>query len=142
MPIYEYRCASCGNEHEALQKITEPLLITCPVCHQDALTKLVSAAGFKLKGSGWYATDFKNGSKPAAKTDSNKESSTEAKTDSQAEPKSKGESKTESNGESKTESKREPSKSDGSGGSETKSETKSAETKSGSSTPAASDAGH
>jgi len=138
MPIYEYRCASCGNEHEALQKITEPLLITCPACHRDTLTKLVSAAGFKLKGSGWYATDFKNGSKPAAKTESNKESSTEAKTDSQAESKSKGES----NGESKTESKREPAKSDGSGGSETKSETKSAETKSGSSTPAASDAGH
>jgi putative FmdB family regulatory protein len=140
MPIYEYRCASCGNEHEALQKITEPLLTTCPVCHQNTLTKLVSAAGFKLKGSGWYATDFKNGSKPAAKTESNKESSAEAKTDSQAKSESKGESKTQSKSESKTESKSESSKSDGSGRSETKSETKPAETKSGSSTPAPSDA--
>ena len=105
MPIYEYRCASCGNEHEALQKFTEPALITCPACQENALTKLVSAAGFKLKGSGWYATDFKNGSKPAAKTESSKESSTEAKTDSQAESKSNGESKGEFKGESKTESK-------------------------------------
>ena len=136
MPIYEYRCASCGNEHEALQKITEPLLITCPACHKDTLTKLVSAAGFKLKGSGWYATDFKNGSKPAAKkTDSNKESGAEAKADSQAESTSKGESKGESKSESKSES-----TSNGSGRSETTSETKSAETKSESSTPTVSDA--
>jgi putative FmdB family regulatory protein len=137
MPIYEYRCASCGNEHEALQKITEPLLTTCPACHQNTLTKLVSAAGFKLKGSGWYATDFKNGSKPAAKTESKKDSGTEAKTDSQAESKSKGKSNGESKGESKADS-----KSDGSGTSETKSaEAKStAESKSGSPTPAVSDA--
>ncbi len=132
MPIYEYRCASCGNEHEALQKITEPLLITCPACHRDTLTKLVSAAGFKLKGSGWYATDFKNGSKPAAKTESKKESGTEAKADSQAESTSNGESK----GESKSESNAESSKSSGSGASQTKS----AETKSESSTPTVSDA--
>ncbi len=136
MPIYEYRCASCGNEHEALQKITEPLLITCPACHKDTLTKLVSAAGFKLKGSGWYATDFKNGSKPAAKkTDSNKESGAEAKADSQAESTSKGESKGESKSESKSES-----TSNGSGRSETTSETKAAETKSESPTPTVSDA--
>jgi len=73
MPIYEYRCSSCGNEHEALQKLSDPLLVTCPVCHKDTLTKMVSAAGFHLKGSGWYVTDFRNGGKPAkpapAKTD-------------------------------------------------------------------------
>jgi len=68
MPIYEYRCAACGHELEALQKLSEPQLVTCPECSKDALTKLVSAAGFHLKGSGWYATDFKNsGAKPAAK---------------------------------------------------------------------------
>ena len=68
MPIYEYRCSACGSEHEVLQKITEPPLSTCPSCRKDTLTKLVSAAGFQLKGSGWYATDFKNGTKPAAKS--------------------------------------------------------------------------
>jgi putative FmdB family regulatory protein len=67
MPIYEYRCASCGHELEALQKIADPALTACPSCRQDTLTKLVSAAGFQLKGSGWYATDFRGGStKPAA----------------------------------------------------------------------------
>jgi putative FmdB family regulatory protein len=68
MPIYEYRCGACGHELEALQKITDAPLSTCPACRADKLTKLVSAAGFQLKGSGWYATDFRNGSKPAAKT--------------------------------------------------------------------------
>lgn len=67
MPIYEYRCSKCGHEHEALQKITEAPLTVCPACGQPALTKLVSAAGFQLKGTGWYATDFRNGSRPAAK---------------------------------------------------------------------------
>jgi len=73
MPIYEYRCSSCGNEHEALQKLSDPLLVTCPACHKDTLTKMLSAAGFQLKGSGWYVTDFRNGGKPdkavPAKTD-------------------------------------------------------------------------
>ena len=68
MPIYEYRCSACGHELEALQKLSEAPLLTCPACAKDALTKLVSAAGFQLKGSGWYATDFKgSGGKPAAK---------------------------------------------------------------------------
>jgi putative FmdB family regulatory protein len=69
MPIYEYRCSACGSEHEALQKLTDPALVTCPSCRKDTLTKLVSAAGFQLKGSGWYATDFRNAGKPAAKPD-------------------------------------------------------------------------
>jgi putative FmdB family regulatory protein len=60
MPIYEYRCSSCGHELEALQKITEAPLTECPACHSAALTKKVSAAGFHLKGSGWYVTDFRN----------------------------------------------------------------------------------
>ncbi len=71
MPIYEYRCSACGHELEALQKLSEPRLVVCPECHAETLVKKVSAAGFKLKGSGWYVTDFRNGSKSAAapKTD-------------------------------------------------------------------------
>ncbi len=60
MPIYEYKCQHCGHQLEILQKITEPAAKTCPECHQDNLQKLVSAAMFKLKGSGWYETDFKD----------------------------------------------------------------------------------
>jgi putative FmdB family regulatory protein len=65
MPIYEYSCTACGHELEALQKMNDDPLITCPACSQETLKKLISAAGFHLKGSGWYATDFKGGqSKP------------------------------------------------------------------------------
>lgn len=68
MPIYEYRCGACGHKLESLQRFSDAPLVTCPSCGEDALTKQLSAAGFQLKGSGWYATDFKNsGSKPAAK---------------------------------------------------------------------------
>ena len=74
MPIYEYRCAACGHELETLQKLSDSPLTDCPSCGQSRLTKLVSAAGFQLKGSGWYATDFKNsGAKPAAKPDARKD---------------------------------------------------------------------
>ena len=59
MPIYEYRCNECKHEVEALQKLSDPPLVKCPACGKDALTKLVSAAGFQLKGSGWYVTDFR-----------------------------------------------------------------------------------
>ena len=65
MPIYEYRCSACGHDIEALQKFSDAPLLTCPSCHKDSLVKQLSAAGFQLKGSGWYATDFKGGSKPA-----------------------------------------------------------------------------
>ena len=63
MPIYEYRCESCGHELEALQKISDDALVVCPDCGQTALKKLLSAGGFRLKGSGWYETDFKRGGK-------------------------------------------------------------------------------
>lgn len=69
MPIYEYRCSACGFEKDALQKLSDPPLVDCPQCSKPALVKLISAAGFQLKGSGWYATDFK-GSGAKAKTDS------------------------------------------------------------------------
>jgi putative FmdB family regulatory protein len=68
MPIYEYRCDSCSHELEAMQKFSEAPLTDCPACGKPALKKLVSAAGFQLKGNGWYATDFKNGGKGGAKS--------------------------------------------------------------------------
>jgi putative regulatory protein, FmdB family len=54
MPIYEYQCQSCGHEHEALQKLSAEPLVTCPACSKPELMKKISAAGFRLKGSGWY----------------------------------------------------------------------------------------
>ncbi len=67
MPIYAYRCESCGFEKDHLQKLNDPVLITCPECNQDTYQKQVTAAGFQLKGNGWYATDFKGGNTAAAK---------------------------------------------------------------------------
>lgn len=63
MPIYEYQCAACGHAFEALQKISDAPLTRCPDCGEEALKKLISAAGFRLKGGGWYETDFKTGNK-------------------------------------------------------------------------------
>ena len=60
MPIYEYRCDSCGHQQEFLQKASDAPLSTCTKCGKETFSKLLSAAGFQLKGSGWYATDFKN----------------------------------------------------------------------------------
>jgi len=60
MPIYEYQCRSCGHEFEAIQKVSEDPLKECPACGDLELNKLVSAAGFRLKGGGWYETDFKS----------------------------------------------------------------------------------
>lgn len=62
MPIYEYRCGSCGFEKEYLQKLSDAPITDCPACGKAAMVKLLSAAGFQLKGTGWYATDFKHGS--------------------------------------------------------------------------------
>jgi putative FmdB family regulatory protein len=62
MPIYEYVCQSCGHELELIQKISDAALTDCPECAKPDLKKRISAAGFQLKGSGWYATDFKGGS--------------------------------------------------------------------------------
>jgi putative FmdB family regulatory protein len=67
MPIYAYKCASCGHAKDVLQKISDAPLTVCPACGAAAFSKQVTAAGFQLKGSGWYATDFKGGSSaPAA----------------------------------------------------------------------------
>jgi putative FmdB family regulatory protein len=65
VPIYEYRCSSCGFQKDYLQKISDPLLSSCPECGNASFRKMLTAAGFQLKGSGWYASDFKgNGAKP------------------------------------------------------------------------------
>ncbi len=63
MPFYEYRCEACGHELEAMQKMSDAPLTECPECGKPALVKQISAAGFRLKGGGWYETDFKSGSK-------------------------------------------------------------------------------
>ncbi|MDQ5895969.1 MAG: hypothetical protein QG612_55 [Pseudomonadota bacterium] len=62
MPIYAYRCSSCGHAKDVLQKMSDPVLTTCPACGAEAFSKQVTAAGFQLKGSGWYVTDFRGGS--------------------------------------------------------------------------------
>ena len=70
MPIYEYQCVDCGHKLEVMQRISEPLLKTCPGCAKDSLKKLISAVGFHLKGTGWYETDFKHGAKGKAEKSS------------------------------------------------------------------------
>ena len=67
MPIYAYRCSACGHAKDVLQKMSDPLLSTCPACAAEAFTKQLTAAGFQLKGSGWYVTDFREGNKAPAK---------------------------------------------------------------------------
>jgi putative FmdB family regulatory protein len=86
MPIYEYRCATCGFENEYLQKVSDPLLTDCPDCGKPTFNKLVSAAGFQLKGSGWYATDFKNTGKPAKDNDVKKDNTSQASSGTGASP--------------------------------------------------------
>jgi putative FmdB family regulatory protein len=96
MPIYEYRCADCGHRLEALQRLADKPLLTCPACGKESLTKLISAVGFQLKGSGWYATDFKHsGSKPPEKTAAKGDAANDggAKSDSAAATSSSGDAK-------------------------------------------------
>lgn len=77
MPIYAYKCESCGFAKDVLQKMSDAPLTDCPDCHAPAFKKQVTAAGFQLKGSGWYATDFKGG--PSASTAPKSESTEAAK---------------------------------------------------------------
>ena len=69
MPIYAYRCTACGHAQDVLQKISDPLLTVCPACGASAFEKQVTAAGFQLKGSGWYVTDFRGGNAGAKQDD-------------------------------------------------------------------------
>ena len=84
MPIYAYRCAACGHAKDVLQKISDPVLTTCPACGAESFQKQVTAAGFQLKGSGWYVTDFRGannnaGGSPAAAPAEGKSDSAESK---------------------------------------------------------------
>ena len=65
MPIYAYKCESCGHTKDVLQKISDAPLTDCPACHAPSFRKQLTAAGFQLKGSGWYVTDFRGGTPPA-----------------------------------------------------------------------------
>lgn len=77
MPIYEYQCSNCTHAFENIQKLSDPLLTKCPECGQNTLSKLISAAGFQLKGTGWYKTDFRTPSKPAFSTNTENTSTSE-----------------------------------------------------------------
>jgi putative FmdB family regulatory protein len=88
MPIYEYRCQSCGHEIEVLQKISDTPLIHCQKCGKNSLEKLISATQFQLKGTGWYVTDFKKDSKAAKeKSTVSNEGANETKTDTTSDKK-------------------------------------------------------
>ena len=106
MPIYEYRCSSCGFQKEYLRKLSDPVLTVCPECGKQTFCKMLSAAGFQLKGSGWYATDFRNsGAKPAAKPDATTASGAKDKGD--AKPDAKSDKPSGGKSESKSEAKAE-----------------------------------
>jgi putative FmdB family regulatory protein len=126
MPIYEYRCTSCHTELEKLQKISDPPLVECPECGKATLVKLISASSFRLKGSGWYETDFKTGKKkngaaeesagtPAAESGSaatdagDKAVTKDIASKSATESNSKKEPSTPSKGETKTSAEAKPS---------------------------------
>jgi putative FmdB family regulatory protein len=92
MPIYEYRCSECGFQKEYLQKVSDPRLTVCPECRKETFSKMLTAAGFQLKGSGWYATDFKGAPKASTKPgdkaagDGKSESKSESKSETAATP--------------------------------------------------------
>ncbi|MBS1218904.1 MAG: type antifreeze protein [Proteobacteria bacterium] len=85
MPIYEYRCGACGFQKEFLQRVSDAPLTDCPECGKHTLNKMVTAAGFQLKGSGWYATDFKDKGSAKPKPDAAKAADTAKKDESKAE---------------------------------------------------------
>ena len=92
MPIYAYKCSSCGHSKDALQKMSDAPLTVCPACGAATFAKQLTAPQFQLKGSGWYVTDFRDGKKPAAdaktdaaKSDTGGEVKTETKTDKKTE---------------------------------------------------------
>ena len=102
MPIYAYKCSSCGHAKDVLQKISADPLTVCPVCGSATFTKQLTAPGFQLKGSGWYVTDFRDGKKSGGdakadetksdgKTDDKPETKTETKTDTKTDTKSQNE---------------------------------------------------
>lgn len=116
MPFYEYECARCGQQTEAMQKVSDPPLRKCPACGKSALRKLMSAPVFRLKGSGWYETDFKTdkdqkrnlaGDEPAEKGDAKADTKVDTKAESKVDggTDAKSEAKTETKAEAKAEPK-------------------------------------
>jgi putative FmdB family regulatory protein len=91
MPIYEYRCGACGVQREYLQKVGESVSRSCPECGSNDFNKLLSAAGFQLKGSGWYVTDFKNKPKPEKKVAKDGKAAEEKKSSSESKSEAAGE---------------------------------------------------
>ncbi|PHQ82420.1 MAG: FmdB family transcriptional regulator [Coxiella sp. (in: Bacteria)] len=100
MPIYEYKCNTCGEHTELLQKINDPLATECPHCHQHELKKLVTSAAFHLKGSGWYVTDFKDKPKDTVQKTEDKPDKKADNSKSTSETKAKDSKKNESSGKS------------------------------------------
>ena len=84
MPIYAYKCGSCGHAKDVLQKISDDPLTQCPSCGQDTFSKQLTAAGFQLKGSGWYATDFKGGGAAATSAPATEPAASEGSTSTAA----------------------------------------------------------
>jgi len=102
MPIYAYKCSACGYAKDTLQKMSDAPLTTCPECGQETYSKQVTAAGFQLKGSGWYVTDFRNNGTAPGKSDGKTVVKLEGASEGKSESKSEGssEGKSESNGAS------------------------------------------
>jgi putative FmdB family regulatory protein len=86
MPIYDFECTSCGHKAEVMRKMSEPNMATCPACGKESFAKQLSAPGFQLTGSGWYATDFKGGKKENGQKPETKPSETSATETSSAAP--------------------------------------------------------
>lgn len=110
MPLYEYRCDSCGQRFERIQKFSDLAIEACPACGRSPVIKLISAPGIHFKGSGWYITDYAKGSSSAAGSDKpEQKTGTEGKAEASAEAKAgaKADTRTESKTESKAETKAE-----------------------------------
>ena len=105
MPIYAYKCESCGLAKDVLQKMSDDPLNDCPACGKATFKKQLTAAGFQLKGSGWYATDFKGGGTPAPATEDKSDGASDGKSEGQSDAKAetKSETKTDSKSDAKTE---------------------------------------
>ena len=102
MPIYEYQCDRCDHELEAIQKLADPVLTDCPECETPSLRRKISATAFRLKGGGWYETDFKSGNRRNVAGDGAGSSGGEGKSESKSgEGKSGGEGTSSSEGNSK-----------------------------------------
>ncbi|MDX3895108.1 FmdB family zinc ribbon protein [Pusillimonas sp.] len=86
MPIYAYKCSACGHAQDVLQKMSDPVLTVCPECGQSTYAKQVTAAGFQLKGSGWYVTDFRDGGKKAGASGESSNTSSSSSSSSSSEP--------------------------------------------------------